>query len=84
MPVMNTFPRAALLPKAETHSDLFLQKYPERDGRGVKVAVFDTGVDPGAIGLQTTTTGQPKLLDLIDCTGSGDVKLTSIPETPCV
>ena len=48
------FPLAGCVPTAETGVEAFMQAHPKCDGRGVIVAVFDSGVDPGAPGLQVS------------------------------
>ncbi|CAK9160937.1 unnamed protein product [Ilex paraguariensis] len=69
---------ASLMPKRETGADRFIEAHPDFDGRGVVIAIFDSGVDPAAAGLQVTSDGKPKILDVLDCTGSGDIDTSSV------
>jgi len=57
-----------------------VSEHSEWDGRGVIIAVLDTGVDPAAIGLQTTSDGRPKVVDIVDASGSGDVAMSGEAE----
>lgn len=75
---VDSFPTIGILPKNETQAAQFIQNNPEFDGRGVVCAILDTGVDPGAIGLQVTSDGKQKVIDVIDCSGGGDVDMTTV------
>ncbi|XP_050432154.1 tripeptidyl-peptidase 2 [Adelges cooleyi] len=72
------FPVSALVPKKETGVTNFLTKYPTYDGRDVTIAVFDSGVDPGAPGLRVTSEGKPKVIARYDCSGAGDVDTSTV------
>ncbi|KAL1508071.1 hypothetical protein AB1Y20_007665 [Prymnesium parvum] len=79
--LMRAPPPLSAIPKAETGVQALLESTPEADGRGIRVAVLDTGCDLAAAGLQTTSDGKPKYLDFLDCTGGGDID-TSLGASP--
>jgi tripeptidyl-peptidase II len=55
--------------------DEFLKAHPDHDGRGVIIAVMDTGVDPSIPGLTRLPDGAVKCIDVQDFTGQGDIEL---------
>lgn len=76
---------AGLLPLRSIGADRFRAGHPSYDGRGVLVAILDSGVDVGLPGLRRTTTGERKILDLRDFSGEGRVALDPVtPPAPTV
>lgn len=67
--VDKNFPAANLVPKEETGVAAFLAKYPEYNGDGVTIAIFDSGVDPRSDGLQVH---QCAKMCVYVCSGCGD------------
>ncbi|MCS7212543.1 MAG: S8 family serine peptidase [Chloroherpetonaceae bacterium] len=68
--------KLSFISKVTCGIDAFLEKYPEADGRGVIIVILDTGVDMGIEGLKRTSLGTPKVIDVQDFSGSGNVPLT--------
>lgn len=66
------------LPRAPTAIPEFLASKPSADGRGVLIAILDSGLDPAQGGFDSTTAGERKLLDLRDFSGEGRIALTRI------
>ena len=72
-------PLSGFQDKSSTQVDVLQSEFPKFDGRGVTVAVLDSGVDPSLAGLQQTPDGRPKIVNLIDATGDGDVVMSRAP-----
>uniref|UniRef100_A0A1B6LQD6 Tripeptidyl-peptidase 2 n=1 Tax=Graphocephala atropunctata TaxID=36148 RepID=A0A1B6LQD6_9HEMI len=78
MDLVTDFPTSSLLPKKETGAAAFVNRYPEYDGKGTVIAIFDSGIDPGASGLQLTSDDKPKIIGRYDCSGAGDVDTSAV------
>jgi len=60
------------LPSNDMRAADWRAAHPEWDGRGVVIAILDTGVDLDAPGVQTTSHGLVKVLDVRDFSTEGD------------
>ena len=58
----------------------FIKKHPKWDGRGVVIAVLDTGVDMSVPGLTKTSTGEVKVIEARDFSGQGVIHLRKAKE----
>ncbi|MFI7216131.1 S8 family serine peptidase [Micromonospora maritima] len=56
------------MPTNETGAEAFKAAHPSWDGRGVTIGIMDSGVDLDQPALQTTTTGERKIVDWVTAT----------------
>uniref|UniRef100_A0A914R3Q3 Uncharacterized protein n=1 Tax=Panagrolaimus davidi TaxID=227884 RepID=A0A914R3Q3_9BILA len=72
------------IPKKDTQQEEFLNKYPEYDGRGIKIAIIDSSIDVSMPGLQRTTNGLPKIIDFFEFSSflseDGKIDISTIRE----
>jgi tripeptidyl-peptidase II len=68
-----------LMPLKSAGVDVFRAAHPTYDGRGVLIAILDSGIDPGVPGLIATSTGAPKIIELRDFSGEGRLALAAFP-----
>ena len=68
-------PLEGQLPKRDLGVEQFLVNHPDYDGRGIRVAVLDTGIDPGHPFLRSTPSGARKIVDWYDATTDGWIPL---------
>ena len=80
--VIAVFPAQAPSPKGweflsttDIGAKAFIDAHPQWDGRGVLIAVCDSGVELGTRGLLTTPEGKPKILDARVFCDEGKVEL---------
>uniref|UniRef100_A0A914P6H9 Peptidase S8/S53 domain-containing protein n=1 Tax=Panagrolaimus davidi TaxID=227884 RepID=A0A914P6H9_9BILA len=69
------------IPKKDLQQDLFLQRYPKYDGRGILIAIIDGGIDVCLEGMQKTSTGLPKIVDCFDFSGTNVVDTSMVRKT---
>ena len=67
-PTTNTPPVNPYMPTRDTGAAQFLAANPTYDGRGVTIAIVDTGVTLDHPALQTTTLGERKIVDWVRAT----------------
>jgi subtilisin family serine protease len=67
-PGSSTSAQNAYMPTRDTGAPQFVAAHPTWDGRGITIGHLDTGVDIGHPALQTTTTGERKIVDWISYT----------------
>jgi subtilase family protein len=71
LPIPQTPPSAATprsnpyMPVQDTNSDDFTAAHPTWDGRGVTIGIVDTGIDLDHPSLNTTSTGEAKIIDWV-------------------
>ncbi|MFI5280826.1 MAG: S8 family serine peptidase, partial [Gemmatimonadales bacterium] len=70
--------QVGLMPLASSGMSAWKVAHPTYDGRGVLIAVLDGGVDPGILGLLSTSTGEPKILEVRDFSGETDIPLAQV------
>ncbi|WP_394615734.1 S8 family serine peptidase [Lentzea sp. JNUCC 0626] len=71
------------MPTQDTQAAQFAVANPKWDGRGTKIAVIDSGVDLDTPALQTTSTGERKIVDWYNAnaTNSGDGTWVTMTKT---